>query len=379
MGGSKESGWARAREVIMAKDKQQTKSVIKTIAVYLAVIAAVMLVLVPAGLIWESQAALDRHHLTQVGVMIMLWKHGEQETFGSHRRGTLNWVGDLPDLTLTPAAASFLGKTHRRTLHLSLRHLSPDVAKGLSHSDNLNLTDLESVPPEALKELMSGQSEGSILHIRIPNMTRAQAEALASYKGLLNLYGNPQLSPEAAQGLSQLEANRLDLIDLKQLSTETAQALSRCRVGHLNIKFQKNYQDDSQTFVDSRDSIPREAALALSQSRAGSLSIGPFNCFCEETAVPLRQYPSSILLRALIITDEAAMALAQSPGFLWISGLKYLSEDAAHALAGKEKLLINGTYRYGPHDLSKLYPTVAAILEVAENNSNGTSRDAPSD
>ena len=73
------------------------------------------------------------------------------------------------------------------------------------------------------------------------------------------------------------------------------------------------------------------------------------------------------------------MALAQSPGFLWISGLKYLSEDAAHAFAGKEKLLINGTYRYGPHDLSTFYPTVAAILEAAENNSNGTSRDAPSD
>lgn len=73
------------------------------------------------------------------------------------------------------------------------------------------------------------------------------------------------------------------------------------------------------------------------------------------------------------------MALAQSPGFLWIRGLKFLSTDAADALAGKEKLLVNGKDRHGPRDLSKLYPGVAAILKVAENNSNGTRRDAPSD
>lgn len=361
MGASNEPGWARAREVIMAKDQQQTKSVVKTIAVYLSVIAAVLLVLVPAALIWESQAALDRHHLTQVGAMIMLWKHGEQETFGSHRRGTLNWVGDLPDLTLTPAAASFLGKTHRRTLHLPLRHLSPEVAKGLSHSDNLNLTDLESVSPEALKELMSGHSDWSSFHsLRIPNMTRAHAEALAGYKGQLTLYGNPQLSAEAAQELSQIEATGLLLHDLKQLSRGTAEALSRCRVGHLEIGFSGNIYD---SWENTFESISGETAEALSQSQSRSLSIGPFETISGSTAAALCQYPSSIWLCVKHIPDEAAMWLAQIPGSLRITGLENLSDAGAHALAGKENLVVN-TYRStGPHALPTLPASAAAILE----------------
>lgn len=319
----------------MSTVTNRTRSKVKTIAVYLAVICSLLMVLVPAGLVWHSQIALEKLHLTEAGAIILLWNNGEPIKYGmsaDYSRGSFHWLLSQEDLTMTPAAAAFLAKFHNNYLNLSLLHLTPAVAKGLSQTNSgLNFSNLEITSPEMLSGLVSGSCPS--LRIPIPNLTAAEAEALSQFKGE-SLTGTKvgQLSPQAAKALGRCGATKIQLEQLDKLS--------------------------------------EEAAVGLAQCGAKELKIGSLESISADTATALSQFQGDILTLSMThISEEAAVALGQYPGHLWLLSLQTLPDEAAHALADRKLLKVGYGAWNGPHKLDQLPASAAAILREADNNS----------
>ena len=319
----------------MSAVTNRTRSIIKTMAVYLAVICFLLMVLIPAVLVWQSQIALEKHHLTKTGAMILLWNKGEPIKYGmfaDYSKGSFHWLLIQEDLTMTPAAAAFLAKSHNRLLNFSLFHLTPAVAKGLSQTNfGLNFNNLEITSTEMLSSLVSGSYPS--LRIPIPNLTAAEAEALSQFKGK-SLTGTKvgELTPQAAKALGRCGATKIQLLQLDKLS--------------------------------------EEAAVGLAQCGAKELVIGCLNSISKETATALSQFQGDILkLHMPHISEEAAVALGQYPGLLWLPSLQTLPDEAAHALADRKLFKVGYGSWDGPHKLDKLPASAADILREAENNS----------
>jgi len=338
----------------MTTDTGQINPRIQKYLIYLLVISALLTTVVLVGVIWNSQRVLrgDHPHLTYAGVRILLWggheKPSPRESIGQPIGRSIEWyIGHVEDLTMTPAAASFLARNYNGVLNMhSVHQLSPSVARGLSQTrKGLHLNNLEPTSPEVLAALVSGPCP--ILTLPIPNLTEAGAKALSQFKGdYLTVTEMTDLSPEAANALSRCETVGLSLQGLDHLSEETAEELSRCRAGWLSIG--GGYQKTSPLTLSLRslDSISATTASALSRFQGQSI-----NLYVKH------------------ISEEVAVALSHYPGLLNLTTLETLPDAAAHALAGRKLLKIGFGSTNGPHQLEKLPASAAAILRAANNNS----------
>ena len=314
----------------------------------LLVIFALLATVVLVGYIWNSQRVLrgDHPHLTYAGVRILLWGDPEKlDPRASYGRESIKWyLLHEEDLTMTPAAASFLARNYNHSLNMnSVLQLSPSVARGLSQArKGLSLINLEPTSPEVLAALVSGPLRS--LDIRIPNLTEAGANALSQFKGnYLTVTQMADLSPEAAKALSRCETVGLSLGGLDHLSEEAAEELSRCRADWLAIG--GGHQKTSGVLLSMR-SLDSISASALSLFQGQSLT-----------------------LYVKHISEEVAVALSRYPGLLVLTTLETLPDAAAHALAGRKLLKIGFGSTNGPHQLEKLPASAAAILREANNNS----------
>lgn len=335
----------------MTTNAVQTKSRNQKFAILLPVLLCLITTLVVAGNIWNSQRVLrgDHPHLTYAGVRILLWGgHEKPSPRESYGRESIEWyLRHVEDLTMTPAAASFLARNYSNILNMpSVHQLSPSVARGLSQTRHgLNFNNLELTSPEVLAALVSGPCPS--LTLPIPNLTEAGANALSQFKGdYLTVNEMAGLSPEAAKALSRCEAVGLSLQGLDHLSGEAAEELSRCRADWLAIG--GGYQKTSPVTLslNSMDSISETTASALSRFQGKSL-----NLYVKH------------------ISEEVAVALSRYPGLLVLTTLETLPDAAAHALAGRKLLKVGFGSSNGPHQLEKLPASAAAILRAADNNS----------
>ncbi len=337
----------------MTTNAVQTKSRNQKFAILLPAMLCLITTLVLVGYIWNSQRVLrgDHPHLTYAGVRILLWggheKLDPRASIGQPIGRSIEWyLGHVEDLTMTPAAASFLARNYSNILNMhSVHQLSPSVARGLSQTRHgLSFNNLEPTSPEVLAALVSGPL-GS-LDIRIPNLTEAGANALSQFKGnYLTVSEMAGLSPEAAKALSRCESVGLSLQGLDHLSGEAAEELSRCRANWLAIG--GGYQKTSPVTLslNSMDSISETTASALSRFQGKTL-----------------------MLYVKHISEEAAVALSHYPGLLALPTLETLPDAAAHALAGRKLLKVGFGSTDGPHQLEKLPASAAAILREANNN-----------
>ena len=335
----------------MTTDTGQINPRIQKYLIYLLVISALLTTVVLVGVIWNSQRVLrgDHPHLTYAGVRILLWggheKPSPRESIGQPIGRSIEWyLGHVEDLTMTPAAASFLARNYSNILNMhSVHQLSPSVARGLSQTrKGLHLNNLEPTSPEVLAALVSGPCP--ILTLPIPNLTEAGANALSQFKGnYLTVTQMADLSPEAAKALSRCETVGLSLGGLDHLSEEAAEELSRCRADWLAIG--GGHQKTSGVLLSMR-SLDSISASALSLFQGQSLT-----------------------LYVKHISEEVAVALSRYPGLLVLTTLETLPDAAAHALAGRKLLKIGFGSTNGPHQLEKLPASAAAILRAANNNS----------
>ena len=339
----------------MTTNTGQVSPRIQKFVLYLLVIFALLATVVLVGYIWNSQRVLrgDHPHLTYVGVRILLWggheKPSRRESIGQPiGRSSIEWyLHHEEDLTMTPAAASFLARNYSNILNMhSVNQLSPSVARGLSQTRHgLTFNNLEPTSPEVLAALVSGPLVS--LGIRIPNLTEAGANALSQFKGdNLTVTEMAGLSPEAAKALSRCESLGLSLQGLDHLSGEAAEELSRCRADWLTIGGGHQKTSSGTLSLRSLDSISETTASALSRFQGRSLT-----------------------LYVKHISEEVAVALSHYPGFLALRRLETLPDAAAHALAGRKLLKVGFGSTDGPHQLEKLPASAAAILRAANNNS----------
>lgn len=229
---------------------------------------------------------------------------------------------------LSPEAARGLGSFNGRLRLPAITALEPAAASALAGVRDVSLSGITSLPENVAAAIRGrGHRDGGIL--RLVGLTEISVEALrplAHFKGLVDLSGLEQLTPDMAKAIHAGAIHELWLDGLETLSPDVAALLMRPEP---NGQFATTFR------FGGLKSFPPEVARHWARVHT-SLALPSLAEISVDTARELVAFPGELELGVTALTPEVAGLLAEGPSRLVLSGLERLDPEVARAL-GREQ------------------------------------------